>query len=294
MATREAARESCDPLPIRKEGNHLRAEDLIVGGHERQAMDGCRRCNEAIRRILVRQVDGTTQDRDLSGKGRFLERHGLPDFSDPCRGRPIQDYAPLLHQDEKLPDAYRRQPQLVFCGLQLGGDALRELSGLQKAPKPDVGVEKQSHVRSTSQTASSEAGETMSPRIIPLERKDPNQLFGRRGDEMGTISTTGSPARVISTGWPVRCTFSSTALQTALNFEIAILSTAEAYHDPGALGNEYQPRSARASHTETSSDRSPKEELQERGARAMEHRGQVMERRGWDMKRKDRVKERSA
>lgn len=72
----------------------------------------------------------------------------------------------------------------------------------------------------------------MSPRIVPLERKDPNQLFGRRGDEMGTISATDSPERVIRTGWPVRCTFSSTALQTALNFEMIILSTAEAYYNP--------------------------------------------------------------
>ncbi len=76
----------------------------------------------------------------------------------------------------------------------------------------------------------------MSPKIVPLERNDPNQLFGRRGDAMGTISATGSPERVIRTGWPVRCTFSTTAIQTALNFEIAILSTAEAYHDPGRPG----------------------------------------------------------
>jgi hypothetical protein len=50
----------------------------------------------------------------------------------------------------------------------------------------------------------------MSPKIVPLERKDPSQFLGRRGDETGTIAATGSPERVIRTGWPLRCTFSRT------------------------------------------------------------------------------------
>lgn len=67
----------------------------------------------------------------------------------------------------------------------------------------------------------------MSPRIFPLERKEPNQPCRRGGDETGTISATGSPERVIRTGCPVRYTLSSTAVQTALNFEIVMLSTAK-------------------------------------------------------------------
>ena len=80
----------------------------------------------------------------------------------------------------------------------------------------------------------------MSPRIVPLERKDPSQPCGRGGDETGTISATGSPERVIRTGCPVRCTLSSTAVQTALNFEIVMLSTTQEYHDPiaRALGED--------------------------------------------------------
>jgi len=146
------------------------------------------------------------------------------------RGRPIQSYTPLLHQNEQFPDTDRRQPQLAFCGFQLGGDALRELLWLQNAPKPNMGIEKQFHVRSTSQAASSVTGETISPKIFPLERKDPSQRFGWGGGKTGKISATGSPERVIRTGWPVRCTFSSTAVQTALNSEIVMLSTAEGYH----------------------------------------------------------------
>jgi hypothetical protein len=67
----------------------------------------------------------------------------------------------------------------------------------------------------------------MSPRIFPLERKAPNQPCRRGGDKTGTISATGSPERVIRTGCPVRCTLSSTAVQTALNLEIVMLSTAQ-------------------------------------------------------------------
>jgi hypothetical protein len=77
----------------------------------------------------------------------------------------------------------------------------------------------------------------MSPTIIPVERKDPSQPFGRGGDETGTISATGSPERVIRTGWPVRCTFSSTAVQTALNSESVMLFTAEGYHGRHRLGD---------------------------------------------------------
>ena len=75
----------------------------------------------------------------------------------------------------------------------------------------------------------------MSPWIVPLELNVPSQFLGRTGGEAGTISATGSPERVIRTGRPVRCTFSITETQAALNLEIVMLSTAEGYHGAHSL-----------------------------------------------------------
>ncbi len=80
------------------------------------------------------------------------------------------------------------------------------------------------HLRSTSRSSSSEAGETMSPSIFPVDRKDPIQSVGGAGVCGGTTSATGSPKRVISTGCLVFRTRSKTAGHFALNLEMAISS----------------------------------------------------------------------
>ena len=69
------------------------------------------------------------------------------------------------------------------------------------------------------------SGETMSPtfRAVPGEGSDPiSQAFVERGG--GTNPGDGLTKRVTSTVCPVLRTFSSSARQAALNFEIAISS----------------------------------------------------------------------
>jgi len=65
----------------------------------------------------------------------------------------------------------------------------------------------------------------MSPTIRAVPFIAPSQFFGFSGMGGGTISATGAPKRVTSTGFPVFRTRSSTARHVALNFEIAISST---------------------------------------------------------------------
>lgn len=60
--------------------------------------------------------------------------------------------------------------------------------------------------------------------ICPLDFMTPSQSSGRGSAEGGTTSATGSPNRVMRTGFRVRRTRSRTARQVALNFEIAIFS----------------------------------------------------------------------
>jgi hypothetical protein len=60
-----------------------------------------------------------------------------------------------------------------------------------------VSVEEQLHGRSTSQSDSFDAPETMSPWMTAVERMDPIQSSGSGGGDGGTTSATGSPNRVI-------------------------------------------------------------------------------------------------
>jgi hypothetical protein len=95
---------------------------------------------------------------------------------------------------------------------------------LRLTPQPYMGVEQQLHERRTSRSSSSLAGETMSPTIqaLPGEGSDPIRRpwwKGRRNDPGDGLTETGHEH-----GLPVLRTFSSTARQVALNFEMAISS----------------------------------------------------------------------
>jgi hypothetical protein len=61
--------------------------------------------------------------------------------------------------------------------------------------------------------------------IRAVPRRAPSSRFGRSATCGATTWATGSPKRVTRTGFPVLRTFSRTARQVALNFEMAISST---------------------------------------------------------------------
>src|SRR5947209_19228107 len=81
-------------------------------------------------------------------------------------------------------------------------------------------VEYQFQSRSTSQSLSSLAGETISPTISIASFIEPSQSAGGAGDG-GTTSATGLPKRVTRMGFLVFCTCSRSARHLALNSEIA-------------------------------------------------------------------------
>lgn len=64
----------------------------------------------------------------------------------------------------------------------------------------------------------------MSPWMINLPSSPPSMRCHGATAVVGVTSATGLPKRVIRIGWPVRRTFSSTARQVALNFEMGISS----------------------------------------------------------------------
>ena len=70
----------------------------------------------------------------------------------------------------------------------------------------------------------------MSPVMRAVPRRAPSLRVGRCFTGGGTTSATGCPKRVTNMGFPVLRTFSSTAKQVALNFEMAISSTKQVYH----------------------------------------------------------------
>lgn len=146
-------------------------------------------------------------------------------------GEASSSIPPALGQQQRLPHADRRQPQLVGCVLQLLSHRLWQALGVEQAPKPDVGVEQEPQSPRTSQSLSSAAGDTMSPRMRPEPAADPSQPRSCDGWEGGTISAMGAPLRVTNTGRPVCRTSSSTARQVALNLDMAIDSTPTSYQD---------------------------------------------------------------
>lgn len=62
-----------------------------------------------------------------------------------------------------------------------------------RAPNQDVRVEEQLHLRSTSQSLSSAAGEMMSPRMRAVPLSEPSQRRGRAEAEGGTTSDLDAP-----------------------------------------------------------------------------------------------------
>src|SRR2546427_7077918 len=87
-----------------------------------------------------------------------------------------------------------------------------------------VGGEKLQNPKA-SHSLSGTGGETMSPVILPVALKEPNQEAGLFGGGGGTICAIGSPLRVTRIGLPVRFTLANRARQVALNLEIETSSS---------------------------------------------------------------------
>src|SRR3972149_5737551 len=113
----------------------------------------------------MRQTNVPGGQSDLGGERCFLGWQGSDRLRNHFLWGHIQSQAPLLQQDDNFPNADGRKPKLVIRVLKNPGDPWRQLGRLRHAPNPDVRLEQQSHERSTSQSDSSLAGATMSPRM---------------------------------------------------------------------------------------------------------------------------------
>src|SRR2546428_490952 len=91
---------------------------------------------------------------------RFLERYRLESEANPFFNIHIQIDPSFSGCNEKLPNADRRKPQLIFLVFQCLRYLVGQPSWLKPAPEPDVRVEQELHQRSTSQSLSSVAGAT--------------------------------------------------------------------------------------------------------------------------------------
>src|SRR3989449_11652310 len=109
--------------------------------------------------------------------------------------------------------------------LELCRDPLRQPGGLQEAPEENVRVGEKLQDPKASYSLSGTGGETMSPVILPVALKEPNQEAGLLGGGGGTICAIGSPLRVTRIGLPVRFTLANRARQVALNLEIETSSS---------------------------------------------------------------------
>ena len=76
---------------------------------------------------------------------------------------------------EYFPSADRREPDLISWISQFLQDSFAETPVIFQAPEPNVGIEKQVQSRKASQSCSSLAGETMSPRISNVPFMEPIQ-----------------------------------------------------------------------------------------------------------------------
>src|SRR5450755_1006792 len=151
-------------------------------------------------------------------RGFFQERSGV---RYPFLKFAVQANLAFSIQCQGFPSADRRKPEFVGGIAQFLSDAPPEPRGIQQTPQPDVGVQQKLQSRNTSQSDSSLAGDTMSPRISILPFIDPIQSRGRTG-ATGTTSATGFPKRVIRIGFLVFWTCSRSERHFALNSEIAI------------------------------------------------------------------------
>src|SRR5437879_7851964 len=122
-------------------------------------------------------------------------------------------------------DHDRRQPELIEWVLELCRDPLRQPGGLQETPEENVRVGEKLQDPKASHSLSGTGGETMSPVILPVALKEPNQEAGLLGGGGGTICAIGSPLRVTRIGLPVRFTLANRARQVALNLEIETSSS---------------------------------------------------------------------
>src|SRR6267143_99251 len=96
----------------------------------------------------------------------------------------------------------------------------RKLLKVPQTPQPDVSIEEELQSRRTSHSASSAAGEIISPRISMRSFIEPIQAERSLTDEGGTTSATGLLWRVMRRGFLVLLTCSSNAKHLALNSEI--------------------------------------------------------------------------
>src|SRR5579863_4297614 len=112
----------------------------------------------------------------------------------------MQTHSSFLVQCQCLPRADRRQPQFIFGIVQLTQQPSAQALRILQAPQPYVSVEQQSQSRSTSQSLSSPAGPTMSPRISISCFIDPIHFAAGSGDG-GKTSATTFPRRVTRIGF---------------------------------------------------------------------------------------------
>ena len=112
----------------------------------------------------------------------------------------IQQQPALLAENQNFPDADRRDPNLISRVAQKFGHPARQALRLQQALQPDVSIEHQLHGRSTSQSFSSLAGETMPPTLRPESAMEPTQLTGLWGAAGGETAAMGLPKRMTRMG----------------------------------------------------------------------------------------------
>src|SRR5207245_9113075 len=116
--------------------------------------------------------------------------------------------------------AERREGVLEPCRGPLG-----QPGGRQETPEENGRVGEKRQDPKASHSRSGTGGETMSPVILPVALKEPNQEAGLFGGGGGTICAIGSPLRVTRIGLPVRFTLANRARQVALNLEIETSSS---------------------------------------------------------------------
>lgn len=211
-------------LAVRQDRTELGFDERVVRRDEGKVVHQRGGYQETVARVGVCEHYLAAANRHLKGQNGFLRRSTGERFRDPSARLIIQLHAAALGQHQKLPDADRRDPDLVLGPGDSRSYALAQPAGLSEAPEPDMRVEQQLQRLIAAQILASTAGPTTSPEISTRPAMAPSQ-FDREARRCGGItSATGWPKRVINTGRPVRFTRWRTARQVALNFDTGMLS----------------------------------------------------------------------